>query len=134
LPEFLLATGQILSRHQPDRGHKIASGSINARIYYGAAVAPGTYDADPGMVSTRWLASFARCCVLIRFSIDPINVCTALKLRRQHNGARPRIDRQTCILLDVFRQRPAGAGAYRGRPVAMKSAAEVQAFFSVRAT
>jgi hypothetical protein len=29
------------------------------------------------MVSTRWLASFARCCVLIRFSINPINVCTA---------------------------------------------------------
>jgi hypothetical protein len=57
-----------------------------------------------------------------------------LELRRQHNDARPRIDRQTCILLDVFRQRPAGAGAYRGRPVAMKSAAEVQAFFSVRAT
>jgi hypothetical protein len=28
----------------------------------------------PGMVSTRWLTSFERCCILIRFSIDPISV------------------------------------------------------------
>jgi hypothetical protein len=35
-------------------------------------------------------------------SIDPINDCTGLKLRRQHNDTRPRFDRQTCILLDVF--------------------------------
>ena len=27
----------------------------------------------PGMVSNRWLASFERCCTMIRFSIDPIN-------------------------------------------------------------
>jgi hypothetical protein len=25
----------------------------------------------------RWLASFERCCTMIRFSIDPIIVCTA---------------------------------------------------------
>jgi hypothetical protein len=71
-----------------------------------AAIAVAPMTPMPGMVS-----SFARCCVLIRFSIDPINICTALKLRRQHNDARPRIDRQTCILPDVFRQ-----GASHGGP------------------
>jgi hypothetical protein len=100
-----------------------------------AAIAVAPMTPMPGMVSTRWLASFARCCVLIRFSIDPINICTALKLRRQHNDARPRIDRQTCILPDVFRQRPAGAGVYRGGAVAKETCGRiVQAFFSVRAT
>jgi hypothetical protein len=39
------------------------------------AVAPMT--PTPGMVSIRLLASLARCCAMIRFSIDMINVCTA---------------------------------------------------------
>jgi hypothetical protein len=32
----------------------------------------------PGMVSSRLLAGFARCCILIRFSSDPISICSAL--------------------------------------------------------
>jgi hypothetical protein len=43
------------------------------------------------------------CCVLIRFSIDSINVCTALKLRRQHDDARPVHRPATCPV------RPPGA-------------------------
>jgi transposase len=39
------------------------------------AVAPKT--PIPGMVSSRLLVSFERCCTMIRFSIDPIIVCTA---------------------------------------------------------
>ena len=31
----------------------------------------------PGMLSSRWLASFPRCCALIRFSIDPISLSIA---------------------------------------------------------
>jgi hypothetical protein len=42
-----------------------------------AAIAVAAITPIPGMVSNRWLASFERCCTKIRFSIDPIIVCTA---------------------------------------------------------
>ena len=42
-----------------------------------AAMAVAPITPIPGMVSSRLLASLDRCCAMIRFSIDPIIVCTA---------------------------------------------------------
>src|SRR5215475_11148158 len=42
-----------------------------------AAIAVAPMTPMPGMVSSRLLASFERCCAMIRFSINPITVCTA---------------------------------------------------------
>ena len=70
------------AKSRPD-GKTFGSGTVAA-----IAVAPIT--PIPGMLSSRWLASFTRCCAMIRFSIDPINVCVRLKLRRQHDEARVR--------------------------------------------
>jgi hypothetical protein len=39
------------------------------------ALAPRT--PIPGMLASRLLASLARCCAIIRFSIDPTSVCSA---------------------------------------------------------
>jgi len=68
-PELLLApvescrgTSPIqAAKSRPDR-NTVGSATVAA-----IAVAPMT--PMPGMVSTRWLASFERCCILIRFSI-----------------------------------------------------------------
>jgi hypothetical protein len=57
------------AKSRPDR-KAVGSATVAA-----IAVAPMT--PMPGMVSSRLLAWFERCCALIRFSIDPINVCRA---------------------------------------------------------
>ena len=76
-PELLFAAGRILPRHDPDPGRKITTrpeclGSVTTAVMVVAPMTP-----IPGMVSSRLLASFERCCATIRFSIDPIVVCTA---------------------------------------------------------
>jgi hypothetical protein len=69
-PELLFATGRIFARHKSDPGRQITTRSEGLRIH--APITP-----MPGMVSSRLLISFERCWTMIRFSIDPIIVCTA---------------------------------------------------------
>ena len=78
-PELLLAASRIFgavlipksqaAKSRPDR-KTFGSGMVAA-----IAVAPIT--PIPGMLSSRWLASFPRCCILIRFSIAPITLSNA---------------------------------------------------------
>ena len=57
------------AKSRPDR-KTFGSGTV-------AAIAAAPVIPIPGIVSSRWLASFDRCCTMIRFSIDPIIVCIA---------------------------------------------------------
>jgi hypothetical protein len=51
------------------------------------------------MASTRWLASFARCRILVSFSIDPISVCTGSSC----DASTMTLEGAASVLLDVRR-------------------------------
>jgi len=55
--------------------------AVKVHVTYQAIAAP--MKPMPGMVSSRWLASFDRCCAMIRFSSDPISVNFRLGRRRR---------------------------------------------------
>ena len=75
-PELLLAAGRVArqspieaAKSQPERN---AIGSATVATMADAPTMP-----IPGMLLSRLLASFERCSIMIRLSIDPIIVCTA---------------------------------------------------------
>src|SRR6516164_4436440 len=76
-PKLLFTPGRILSRDEPNPGGKITPRPEGARIVDCGGDGARANDADPWMHSSRLLASFTRCCTTIRFSIEPIIVCSA---------------------------------------------------------
>ena len=76
-PELLLAAGRVLAGTSPipaakSRPERNAIGSATVATMADAPTMP-----IPGMLLSRLLASFERCSIMIRLSIDPIIVCTA---------------------------------------------------------
>jgi hypothetical protein len=76
-PELLLAASRIFARHDSDPGREVTTDRKTFGSGTVAAIAVAPITPIPGMLSSRWLASFPRCCAMIRFSIDPISVCIA---------------------------------------------------------
>src|SRR5262249_24926116 len=72
--ELLFAPAPICSRYQPNRGRKIRTRAEGMRSVTVLTIALAPMAPMPGMLCSRLLASFARCCAVIRFSIDPISV------------------------------------------------------------
>src|SRR6516165_377900 len=75
--KLLFASGRILSRYEPNPGRKITTRAKGIWVRDVLTIALAPMMPIPGMLCSRLLASFARCCAMIRFSIDPISVCSA---------------------------------------------------------
>jgi hypothetical protein len=96
-PKLLFASCRILSRHKPDPGRKIATRPECARVRNSGHDRACAQNADPGDASKP----FAR---LVRAMLrdDPLLDCSdhrlqRLKLRRQYDQARSRVDQQAFI-------------------------------------
>src|SRR5262245_22647955 len=76
-PKLLFAPGRILARDEPNPGGKIAPNRKAFGSVTVAAIALAPMMPIPGTLSSRLLASFARCCTVSRLSIEPIIVCSA---------------------------------------------------------
>jgi hypothetical protein len=76
-PSFCLSPVESCPGTSPIQAAKSRADRKNRWVRYRRRYRGRPDDTDTGMVSGRLLAWFERCCALIRFSIDPINVCTA---------------------------------------------------------
>src|SRR6202049_2460775 len=98
-PELLLAPGRILARHQPDPGREIASRPEHRRVRRRRhdRGRPQNPDARDGF---NPLARLVRAMLHLDPLLDrPDQRPHGLELRRQHDDARPRIDRQPRVLV-----------------------------------
>src|SRR3954463_10276880 len=102
--KLMLASARFLPWHQSIHAAKSRPDRKTVGSATVAAIAVAPMMPMPGMVSSRWLAGLARCCILICSSSDPISICSALscaaskaRLARASTGNRPSSSSATII-------------------------------------